>query len=436
MIFKLRWFLLVALTFCFLFAFRLPVFGNSAYVAMLIIVLLLLSSEQGFHIFISIFREKVVWLTLFIYVFIIIFSAFITSFNNAFDFSFIHPLVNMFFSLIAISALVSLLHAWGNKYSVLDLLVWVLILQVLCIFIMLVVPEIRDAVQAVVRTDSEIEKMQGYNGIRGLGLSGSVAFGMAVNMCVLGFVLHFWFAFSKTKQLSLITFFIFIFSLIASLATGRTAVLGYLLGFLVYFSANSMNTLVIKAWKQSIIAFILGGALILYVFNNEVLLRIAYLYSLYVFQFVWSYLRTGEATVSSLQHLEQMYFIPPLENWWFGDGYYYNSDGSHYLKTDAGYMRFLLYFGFMGSLFMYISFLLLAFLFMWRNASVMPFAKSFFFLYVLMGFILQYKGDVILYNVPFMKVFFLIAFYYLSQTSANHWLTTNQVSYRISERAF
>ena len=417
-IYNIRWYVLVVLAFCMLFAFRVPLFGNAAYLSLFLFFLLLFTSSRALNNFLSLIKDKLFILVLTLYLFAILFSAFTTTINNAFDFTFITPLINGFFSVIAIASLVSILSAWQPKHSVIDLLVWLLIIQVTIMFLMLFLPDLRDLIQNIVRTENEMERMASYQGIRGLGISGSVAFGMSVTMGTLGFVLHYWFAHFSAHRKTFVTFLIFLFCLVASLAAGRTAILGYALGFFIYLGAYPVASLVIRSWKYIVVSLLLGVAILLYIVSNEVLLEIATTYSRYVFQFVWRYLETGEATVTSLQHLEKMYFIPPKENWWFGDGYFSFSDGTHYMETDAGYMRFLLYFGVVGSVFMYLSFLIVSILFAWRNHSVMPSCTLFYVLFVLMAFILHYKGDTVFYNVPFMKIFFMISFYYLIKSKA------------------
>lgn len=58
----------------------------------------------------------------------------------------------------------------------------------------------------------------------------------------------------------------------------------------------------------------------------------------------------------SLTLLGDMYFIPPMKTFFFGDGWYTAAEGGYYMKTDAGCMRLMLYFGVFGVLFIYSIF--------------------------------------------------------------------------------
>jgi hypothetical protein len=129
-------------------------------------------------------------------------------------------------------------------------------------------------------------------------------------------------------------------------------------------------------------------------------------YSLYVFRPILNYLNTGSFSVSSLDKLNHMYFFPPNGNIFLGDGFYMAENGSYYMQTDAGYMRFLPFFGLIGSAIIYLLFL--SFLFYINGKLIDNKFKYVTYGFVLIFFIYQYKGDVIFWNVGLMKIFILM----------------------------
>jgi len=410
---KTRWLSLVLLAFGFVFAFPLPVVGNSAYLALVLSFVFLLFSQTAMNCFTSLIQNRFVIVSLVIFLALLLFSLFATTFHNQYDFTILRTLTNNFLSTIGCVALVSLIFTWSGKRSIIELMVYVLFIQTFFILIMLLSPDVRELVQSFIRTESQMERMATYNNVRGLGISGSVAFGLAITMGLLGFLLHYWFAFYKKKSNALYTFIIFVLCLLAALSAGRTAVLGFVVGFVFYLFSMNISGLLRSSFKQLLIFGIIVSCATTYVLNNEFLMEVAFLYSRYVFRFVWNYLETGSFAVNSLTALDNMYFVPPLQEMLIGSGQYINVDGTHYMHTDAGYMRFMLFFGVAASVLMYLLYIFMNFWAYSKVKSVMPQSALFYGMFIFISFVFQYKGEVIFFSVAFMKIFYLVTFYYL-----------------------
>ncbi|QYK00274.1 hypothetical protein [Shewanella psychrotolerans] len=420
---KTRWLALVLLAFCFVFAFPLPVVGNSAYLAIVLSFAFLLVSQTAMNCFTSLIKNKFVISSLVIFLFLLLFSLFVTTLHNQYDFTIGRTLTNNFLSTFGCVALVSLIFTYAGKRNIIDLMVHVLFIQTFLILIMLLSPEVRELIQSFIRTDSQLERMATYNNVRGLGVSGSVAFGLAITMGFLGFLLHYWFAFYNKNSNSLYTFIIFVLCLLAALSAGRTAVLGFAVGFVFYLFSMNFSGLLRSSFKQVVIFGFIVSSVTVYVLNNEFLMEVAFLYSRYVFRFVWNYLETGSFAVNSLTALDNMYFIPPLQEVLIGSGQYINFDGTHYMHTDAGYMRFMLFFGGTPSLLIYVIYIFMNFWAYENVKSVMPRSALFYSMFIFISFVFHYKGEVIFFSVAFMKIFYLVTFYYLLCNKLN---TTNQ----------
>lgn len=410
---SVKWSMLVLLTFCFIFAFPIPVAGNAAYVAMLCFFILVFTNSTALNNFLKLLKHKAFVVSLLSLSGFLAIALFVTVVNNAFDFTIVRPLVNNIASLLACVACVAYLLTLRGRKDAADLLVSILVAQSMIIFLMLLSADLREVIQALVRTDAEMERMASYNNVRGLGLSGSVAFGLSVTMGFLGFILHYWLAVNKSSMSSRKAFCIFVLCLLASLSAGRTAILGYVLGFVFYLPLSGMNSFLNKFFKQLVIGVVLLAILLIYIFSNEALRDIAFFYSRYVFQFVWQYLETGSVSLSSLEKLENMYFLPPESFWLFGYGKYTNPDGTYFMHTDAGYMRFLLFFGIAGSVLVYSAYLVTLSTLARYSSKTLKMPLVFLLTVFLISFIFHYKGELILFSVPFMKIIFVFYMYYI-----------------------
>ncbi|WP_144213716.1 hypothetical protein [Shewanella donghaensis] len=410
---KARWFSLVLLAFFFVFAFPIPIFGNSAYIALVITLILLLCSQEAVNLLTGLLRNRFLLLSLSLLVSLFLVSFITTTLHNEYDYVILRTMANNIFSLLGAAALSCLVYVWGSRKNIIDLMVHILFLQTFFILIMLISPEIRDVIQSLIRTDSQMERMATYNNVRGLGISGSVAFGLAITMGFLIFLLHYWVAVYKENLSSLFTFTIFIFCVLAALSAGRTAVLGFVIGFVFYLFSMSLKTLFSSSLKQLVIFLAIVTAVGLYIMSNEFLMEIAFLYSRYVFRFVWNYMESGSFEVNSLTALDKMYFIPPIQETLLGSGQYVTTYGTHYMHTDSGYMRFMLFFGGIISFFMYCAFILISFEAYTQVRDVMKYSGIFFLTFVFMSFVFQYKGEVVFFGVAYMKIFFLITFYFI-----------------------
>lgn len=411
---KIRWAVLVILTFCFLYAFPLPIIGNSAYLALVLLFCAVLCSRQSTSNLLMLINSPLFILSIGFFLLIITLSLFIASFHNTYDYSIIKTLLNNTVSIVGVISIVSLIQKNAER-DILDLLALMLVLQSFFIFIMLVSPEIRGAIQSVIRTEEDLERMASYGGVRGLGLSGSIVFGLSITMGILGFIMHYRIAYRKSDQSSLKLLVIFLICLIASLSAGRTAILGFAVGFVFYPFVFSLNKYVGSVFKQVILVSVFLSLLLVYIFNNEVLYKIAFTYSRYVFQFIWNYFEFGSFSVRSLEGLSRMYFLPENDVLLWGTGHYTNSDGTYFMHVDAGYMRFLLFFGGPLSLLIYLFFIALTVLFTQAIKSVLPGAWLFSLFFIFISFTYQYKGEVIFFSVAYMKIYFMFyGYFYLS----------------------
>lgn len=412
------WLISIAISFSFIYSFKLVGSFNSGILVILLSPFLIILHNKSFDIFMRILKSKFFITALLINIAIVTYAIIVPILKSTYDFTFLSPLIGNTASLFATAAIVALFIPACRNKDISDLIVYTLLLQSLIIYLMMFIPELRDIVQSHTLNDWQRDVMASYGGIRGLGLSGSAAFGLSVTMGVQGLVLHYWFNVRAYKIPSFLKIFIFLFAFVASISAGRTAVLGYAVGFIFYFVKYSSRRIIKSIFKYSLFLLLIIIVLFVYINTDPFLSEIFMLYSNYAFQFYWNWLDGHGFEVSSLQSLERMYFLPPNENWLFGDGYYTSNSGDYYMSTDAGYMRYLLLFGVVGSLFFYLGFLFISFV-LYINIKKFRLASVLVFLLILMGFIFHYKGDVVLYNIGFMRLFYLIALFCIGSLSGS-----------------
>ncbi|WP_140396206.1 hypothetical protein [Vibrio casei] len=388
----------------------MPVVVNSSYVAFFFIFILMLR-RNVFECSIYILKSKIVLLLILCISLLIYFSIFTSVINGTYDFSILPTHVNnlatIFFSIVCTSYFIVM----KDKYdiSLYKLLSIIFLLQCFFVILMLLSPSFSMLVQSVTKTEAQISRLSSYNGIRGLGLTGFVAFGFSITMGILYPIMSYWIKY-ESKLNDFFKILILLIGAICSLSAGRTSILGIFIGlFIVIYPIRIEINYILRSMKVYFIIIAILIALIYIIFNNKELTNIAIFYSRYVFQSIWNYIEYGSFSVQSLEHLDSMYFYPDDLNWLIGSGHYTNADGSYYMHTDAGYMRFILYFGLIGSLIAYVCFILFSLTTIGSlNDKVIQLILILIFL---SSFIYHYKGEVIMFSVPYNRVYFLIFFW-------------------------
>nr|WP_282554685.1 hypothetical protein [Providencia rettgeri] len=320
---------------------------------------------------------------------------------------------NIFSFLFSIFMVALYLSIFKTNSNIEKNLSFVLIAQSIIIVLMLLSPELRELIQLYIRTEDELSRMSVYDGVRGLGISGSIAFGLSITMGLLSYVMLFWFS-NYCKYSALTKFTLFLLAFIASLSAGRTAILAFILGFILIF-LQSRSLKIVKNTTKYFIILLSCLSIIAYILNtSDYLAPTIDRYINYAFQPVINFLDTGSFSVSSTDKLKEMYFMPDKSSTiLFGDGLYTTDNGYYYMNTDSGYLRFILYFGIFGSIIPYLAFITFCVYSLYLSKRINKNTRLFFVFIIIMTFILQYKGEVIFYNIYYMKIVFILGFYYI-----------------------
>lgn len=207
------------------------------------------------------------------------------------------------------------------------------------------------------------------------------------------------------SQKGWIFLFLYLFFIIVGVMTGRTFFIAILLSGLVifYYESKKIDKFIVKILFTPIIVFLLLVPFYL-VFKHYVDVERFNKTLDFVFELFNSYEESGSFSTTSSDATLNMYVWPNrLSTWFFGDGKFLNSDGSYYMHTDVGYLRYIYYFGIIGTLtYFFIQYRMMSYfskLAKDRNLSFM----AFFLLCWVM--ILNLKG---IANVDFFAVLFII----------------------------
>lgn len=155
---------------------------------------------------------------------------------------------------------------------------------------------------------------------------------------------------NKIKYFLIILSYLII--LIGCFIYGRvsTASIIFSLIFLIFFSKSKIKVIKITTVVIGVIIILVNFILKLAEYNVEL-----YNWIHWSFELIFVFLDTGKLGARSLEHMvNDMYFVPSFQTFLFGDGLYENEFG-YYMSTDVGFMRSILFFGIIGTLFNYMS---------------------------------------------------------------------------------
>lgn len=404
----INWWVLF-LFFSSIYAFNLPLIGNSSYWSWLLIFSSLLLVNGSYSNFRLLLSQRIFYLPLISLVCIALLSFIIPIFYLTYDISMLKTWINNIVAYIAMSVLACVFCCHTKSYKKVFVSIYkVLFFQSIIIWLMLAFPDIRESIQLITKSTASIEKMEQYGGVRGGGFTGLAAFGLSVIMGLMGLLLNYYYA-VYTKNSS-VTFKVIIFFviLIASISAGRTAVAGFIIGFSFYYLELGFCKFLQGTFKVSVCCLLIITPIVFYIITAPELTDIVIKYYTYTFKIIYLYFTENQVSVSSLSSLEQMYFPLSEQQILIGDGKYTGSDGSYYLHTDPGFMRFILLFGLFPSLFIYVSFLYIMYSYYLINKGYVKQIGALLILIICLSCIYHYKGELIMFNVSYMKIIYFL----------------------------
>lgn len=396
---------LVVIFFVFINGFFLPFGINSTIVAPLLFVFYIpYSSPRFFSILRHVFLSNVSLLVFGAITLMIVANLIVLAVNSSLDFSnlkvyighlYLHAFILLFYTIS-----VDMFRGRAPQFEIFgNVFVLAFIVQSLIQILAFFSPQLASFVHLFYPHELYEKMYLGYNGSRGLSMSGSPGWGLSVGYAVAFLALSF-FGFYR-KRVAFLNLYLMSILFIGSLFAGRTALVGLALGLLIYLFGRPLSQL-IKEFSLflalAVVIFILSnlaGYSITTIFPTEKFYR--------AFEFLFSYIESGKFETSSTNRLIEMWGAPIGEDeYFFGSGLKLEPDGSgYYQDTDVGYLRTILY----GGLFwlslkflFHLSFLVGLFV-RSENRSGLVLLTFIFFL----GLLLELKAEAITYN----KYFFI-----------------------------
>ena len=351
----------------FLFVFGIPLAGfplNTAKIAVILLGIGVIRRRSAREALGRLIRSKINLFILFVLCFLTVYSAWWPTIKGTGDFELSY--VYLIFALERVAgSILFVAYAWSFDFKLKDyvnILIYILLVQVLIIIAMFLSPSLRETLWAVnARTNLE-ELSARYGGIRGLGLAGGVAYTMSVLLSI-GVLLiayassqfgaRWWYAMGS------------IMLMIGVFFSGRTGWFGIGLAGLLYAYANNLHQylLTIRGILLKLIPVI--GLLVTvtyYYLEPETINTITQILIPFAFELFINLFERGELTASSFEATQSMYFPVSESTFWFGDGRWLSIPGkpySYYMQTDAGYMRHMLFYGAIVSFILYLMYIVL-----------------------------------------------------------------------------
>ncbi|MEN8279324.1 hypothetical protein ABFP05_15690 [Acinetobacter baumannii] len=389
--------------FLFFFIFGMPTpIGSLTPLLTMSIVLWAMLNYKKYFLFIP---KEIFYLFIFL-IFDLLVCLIIPCILGTYDFSIIQTKINFIASLLATYILARSFSSNNNitDKQFFNLLLVIFSIQVILIVGMLINSDFSQAITSFTRSsDQGARVLESYAGARGLGIADSSAFGFAIVMGLLIFLTFFAY---KNNFISFKYFIVLLLlGSVASISAGRTAVLGIMFG-LVYLLLNFKNYRSLLTLISIFLFFILIGSILISIDRNSIENEtLGYFYS-YSMEPILNYINEGSFASTSTDALQNMYFPLTEQQYLIGDGRYMDGE-SYYMATDAGYMRFTLFYGGVFSLMFYSYFIYftMKLIFIKKNNIILL-----LFLLVI-SLALHYKGEVVLFSISYNKVLFLILFF-------------------------
>lgn len=349
----------VILLFLYIFNFNIikgVPFSESSFIVLGILLIKCIMDDQCNNSVFQFLNQKQNKHVLALFFICIILSTVIPLIQFTFDFSYLKTLIHQLIILITGYLLVGYFQ-W-KKLNIIDSTIKCFFLQSIIQFACFISPTFLKLTD-MFRSDELIAiRNRSYRGFRGLAISGSGFFGLAVSYAVLFVLLAFYL--DKWKKPISIKMIAVVFLIFGAISAGRTALIGVLIFAVVYlyrsakqFNKNTVRNIGLVLALATFFVLLLKGPVIRYLNNSQSWTYMRY----YLLQFAEND-STGQGAnlnnITSLSHMfNDMYFTLSPKQVLFGDGMFTGVDGKYYMHTDVGIMRNLLFYGIFGTIALY-----------------------------------------------------------------------------------
>lgn len=387
--------LLFLLTFNFIYPIRLSFFPNSEIFLYLLTFLFGIRHILNIGNYLKIPFVQYAFLSCFL---LAIFGLISLIYNVSNDMLVLFPLIKLHFSFFLAFILVKLyidLFKEQNKEKIyMAIIVSGIIVAVTCIFEFFS-PNAKVFFATLIDTSGNIEYENSFR-VHGIATGGGAALSIGILITALiAFIVG-----AETNKKNNLFFIIFGFILYAStILIGRS---GFFLGaffLLLYFIFN--------IGLRNIAIFSVASFASLYLISilDQNIIDILYRYSL---EPIRNYLEFGELTSKTTSAIQEMYFLPSVDNFFLGSGFWRYPPSNLYIIPDPGYMKVLMSYGFFGFIVFYlyqVYFYFTSFRISSKNSNS---RLIYFFIFIAL-FIMEAKEHFFTQNYAF-KIILLVSF--------------------------
>lgn len=403
----------ILLIFMYIFAFNIVGFFDSAIIAFLLLLPpFFFLPEMRRSIFAIVFSRKF-WNLTITYILFILWIFIAVKINRQNDFSYIPTLIHLYFTLIIGIFLFSYCSAKKRTDLIINWIVVAFVIQSVIIISAIISPTLRELILQT-KSASEVERANHYV-YRGMSLSSSSFFGLSIAYGLL-LLVYFDKANSYREKNLFVRLLSFGLLLIGAGSAGRTALIGVVFGIALYLFENFNVRRSKGISPQRVLAFVLGigafagiAAFVVFLFNNYASAK-----TMRVFNNFWAYISefftesSGGVfhTTSSDALFSNMFFLVDFPTFIKGHGLYSLGSG-YYMRTDSGYMRTVLYVGFLSLVFLFlIQKQILDFCDLKKKNTIL------YWLILALIIALQVKGEVLGFAILFNSTLFLFVLAY------------------------
>lgn len=280
----------------------------------------------------------------------------ITSIHGQFEFSICKPLFHQLLFLIIGFMFYAYLKSKHKQHKIIEYIIIAYSFQSIIQYAAFLMPKVNEFTDMFKTEDIIILKQQ-YDGFRLNAISGGLAFSLAGAYAIVVTIMIYRWNEVKIKH----KFITLCLLLAGSLTAGRTALLLIFIAMILY-SIFGKHRSPVNLKKNTVLFIVLspiiliGIVLILrYIFRqlSDAFLSKLGTISYWLTKWKTEYFRVGNE--SNYDFWSTNYgVINNIKNKFLGDGIYTNSDGTYYLKQDAGYVRML---GFGGVIWIFAMFM-------------------------------------------------------------------------------
>lgn len=367
-----------------------------------------------FDIYVAIKNKYIYGIYFFIFVLILI-NLLIITLHMTFDISYVKNYISHIIQL-SIIIIVSVyifnnLHGYKTYVEYAEkLIVYIFVIQSIVEVFAFLSPQIASIIHMTYAPGYAEIIYEQYGGVRGLALTGSAGWGLAVGY---GFAFLFYVkSFIVSQKITLFNIIIGLLLVLGTFFAGRSGFLGAILGIVYYLFSTER---ILKKFKSIFIIFfsIIFIILLVYIsFPSFVELLVDKVFP-FVFEFYYHYKDSGKVQTWSTNRLMEMWSIPISEKTMIiGDGLFMDSSGDHYyMRTDVGFVRNTLFGGIFFTLLIvvYHSYLSSG-IFLFKNIS--KDTKTFIIFVIVYALILEAKAMTLGFN---KYAFSILIFYFIAQ---------------------